>query len=143
MPIKTIDILYYIFAVISVMIFLILFSTPILYILFNKIYKKEIIPSDTNVKDSDSRSACSEYSSRSEEKRVSIITKCFTLINKNMPEQISETIINIIERIYGDKKKKNKFKFLNNLLIEKKTIKNNKNKGNVRFKENEEFMLFD
>ena len=143
MPIKTIDILYYIFAVISVMIFLILFSTPILYILFNKIYKKEIIPSDTNVKDSDSRSACSEYSSRSEEKRVSIITKCFTLINKNMPEQISETIINIIERIYGDKKKKNKFKFLNNLLTEKKTIKNNKNKGNVQFKENEEFMLFD
>ena len=60
-----------------------------------------------------------------------------------MPEQISETIINIIERIYGDKKKKNKFKFLNNLLTEKKTIKNNKNKGNVRFKENEEFMLFD
>ena len=143
MPIKTIDILYYIFAVISVMIFLILFSTPILYILFNKIYKKEIIPSDTNVKDSDSRSACSEYSSRSEEKRVFIITKCFTLINENMPEQISETINNIIERIYGDKKKKNKFKFLNNLLIEKKTIKNNKNKGNVRFKENEEFMLFD
>lgn len=143
MPIKTIDILYYIFAVISVMIFLILFSTPILYILFNKIYKKEIIPSDTNVKDSDSRSACSEYSSRSEEKRVSIITKCFTLINENMPDQISETINNIIERIYGDKKKKNKFKFLNNLLIEKKTIKNNKNKGNVRFKENEEFMLFD
>ena len=143
MPIKTIDILYYIFAVISVMIFLILFSTPILYILFNKIFKKEIIPSDTNVKDSDSRSACSEYSSRSEEKRVSIITKCFTLINENMPDQISETINNIIERIYGDKKKKNKFKFLNNLLIEKKTIKNNKNKGNVRFKENEEFMLFD
>ena len=143
MPIKTIDILYYIFAVISVMIFLILFSTPILYILFNKIYKKEIIPSDTNVKDSDSRSACSEYSSRSEEKRVFIITKCFTLINENMPEQISETINNIIERIYGDKKKKNKFKFLNNLLTEKKTIKNNKNKGNVRFKENEEFMLFD
>lgn len=60
-----------------------------------------------------------------------------------MPEQISETIINIIERIYGDKKKKNKFKFLNNLLTEKKTIKNNKNKGNVQFKENEEFMLFD
>ena len=143
MPIKTIDILYYIFAVISVMIFLILFSTPILYILFNKIYKKEIIPSDTNVKDSDSRSACSEYSSRSEEKRVFIITKCFTLINENMPDQISETINNIIERIYGDKKKKNKFKFLNNLLTEKKTIKNNKNKGNVRFKENEEFMLFD
>ena len=143
MPIKPIDILYYIFTVISIMIFLILFSTPILYILFNKIYKKEIIPSDTNVKDSDSRSACSEYSSRSEEKRVSIITKCFTLINENMPEQISETINNIIERIYGDKKKKNKFKFLNNLLIEKKTIKNNKNKGNVRFKENEEFMLFD
>ena len=143
MPIKTIDILYYIFTVISIMIFLILFSTPILYILFNKIYKKEIIPSDTNVKDSDSRSACSEYSSRSEEKRVSIITKCFTLINENMPDQISETINNIIERIYGDKKKKNKFKFLNNLLIEKKTIKNNKNKGNVRFKENEEFMLFD
>ena len=143
MPIKTIDILYYIFAVISVMIFLILFSTPILYILFNKIYKKEIIPSDTNVKDSDSRSACSEYSSRSEENIVSIITKCFILINENMPEQISETINNIIERIYGDKKKKNKFKFLNNLLIEKKTIKNNKNKGNVRFKENEEFMLFD
>ena len=143
MPIKPIDILYYIFAVISVMIFLTLFSIHILYILFNKIFKKEIIPSDTNVKDSDSRSACSEYSSRSEEKRVSIITKCFTLINKNMPEQISETIINIIERIYGDKKKKNKFKFLNNLLTEKKTIKNNKNKGNVRFKENEEFMLFD
>ena len=143
MPIKPIDILYYIFTVISIMIFLILFSTPILYILFNKIYKKEIIPSDTNVKDSDSRSACSEYSSRSEEKRVSIITKCFTLINENMPDQISETINNIIERIYGDKKKKNKFKFLNNLLIEKKTIKNNKNKGNVRFKENEEFMLFD
>ena len=143
MPIKTIDILYYIFTVISIMIFLILFSTPILYILFNKIYKKEIIPSDTNVKDSDSRSACSEYSSRSEEKRVFIITKCFTLINENMPEQISETINNIIERIYGDKKKKNKFKFLNNLLTEKKTIKNNKNKGNVRFKENEEFMLFD
>ena len=143
MPIKPIDILYYIFAVISVMIFLTLFSIHILYILFNKIFKKEIIPSDTNVKDSDSRSACSEYSSRSEEKRVSIITKCFTLINKNMPEQISETIINIIERIYGDKKKKNKFKFLNNLLIEKKTIKNNKNKGNVQFKENEEFMLFD
>ena len=131
MPIKPIDILYYIFAVISVMIFLTLFSIHILYILFNKIFKKEIIPSDTNVKDSDSRSACSEYSSRSEEKRVSIITKCFTLINKNMPEQISETIINIIERIYGDKKKKNKFKFLNNLLTEKKTIKNNKNKGNV------------
>lgn len=143
MPIKPIDILYYIFAVISVMIFLTLFSIHILYILFNKIFKKEIIPSDTNVKDSDSRSACSEYSSRSEEKRVSIITKCFTLINKNMPEQISETIINIIERIYGDKKKKNKFKFLNNLLTEKKTIKNNKNKGNVQFKENEEFMLFD
>lgn len=143
MPIKPIDILYYIFTVISIMIFLILFSTPILYILFNKIYKKEIIPSDTNVKDSDSRSACSEYSSRSEEKRVFIITKCFTLINENMPEQISETINNIIERIYGDKKKKNKFKFLNNLLTEKKTIKNNKNKGNVRFKENEEFMLFD
>ena len=143
MPIKPIDILYYIFAVISVMIFLILFSTPILYILFNKIFKKEIIPSDTNVKDSDSRSACSEYSSRSEEKRVSIITKCFTLINENMPDQISETINNIIERIYGDKKKKNKFKFLNNLLTEKKTIKNNKNKGNVQFKENEEFMLFD
>lgn len=143
MPIKPIDILYYIFTVISIMIFLILFSTPILYILFNKIYKKEIIPSDTNVKDSDSRSACSEYSSRSEEKRVSIITKCFTLINENMPDQISETINNIIERIYGDKKKKNKFKFLNNLLTEKKTIKNNKNKGNVRFKENEEFMLFD
>ena len=60
-----------------------------------------------------------------------------------MPDQISETINNIIERIYGDKKKKNKFKFLNNLLTEKKTIKNNKNKGNVRFKENEEFMLFD
>ena len=143
MPIKPIDILYYIFAVISVMIFLTLFSIHILYILFNKIFKKEIIPSDTNVKDSDSRSACSEYSSRSEEKRVSIITKCFTLINKNMPEQISETIINIIERIYGDKKKKNKFKFLNNLLTEKKTIKNNKNKGNVQFEENEEFMLFD
>ena len=143
MPIKPIDILYYIFAVISVMIFLTLFSIHILYILFNKIFKKEIIPSDTNVKDSDSRSACSEYSSRSEEKRVSIITKCFTLINENMPDQISETINNIIERIYGDKKKKNKFKFLNNLLIEKKTIKNNKNKGNVRFKENEEFMLFD
>ena len=86
MPIKTIDILYYIFAVISVMIFLILFSTPILYILFNKIYKKEIIPSDTNVKDSDSRSACSEYSSRSEENIVSIITKCFILINENMAE---------------------------------------------------------
>ena len=143
MPIKPIDILYYIFAVISIMIFLILFSTPILYILFNKIFKKEIIPSDTNVKDSDSRSACSEYSSRSEEKRVSIITKCFTLINKNMPEQISETIINIIERIYGDKKKKSKFKFLNNLPKENKIIKNNKNKGNVQFKENEEFMLFD
>lgn len=143
MPIKPIDILYYIFAVISVMIFLTLFSIHILYILFNKIFKKEIIPLDTNVKDSDSRSACSEYSSRSEEKRVSIITECFTLINKNMPEQISETIINIIERIYGDKKKKNKFKFLNNLLTEKKTIKNNKNKGNVQFKENEEFMLFD
>ena len=143
MPIKTIDILYYIFAVISVMIFLTLFSIHILYILFNKIFKKEIIPSDTNVKDSDSRSACSEYSSRSEEKRVFIITKCFTLINENMPEQISETINNIIERIYGDKKKKNKFKFLNNLLTEKKTIKNNKNKGNVQFKENEEFMLFD
>ena len=143
MPIKPIDILYYIFAVISVMIFLTLFSIHILYILFNKIFKKEIIPSDTNVKDSDSRSACSEYSSRSEEKRVSIITKCFTLINKNMPEQISETIINIIERIYGDKKKKNKFKFLNNLPKENKIIKNNKNKGNVRFKENEEFMLFD
>lgn len=143
MPIKPIDILYYIFAVISVMIFLTLFSIHILYILFNKIFKKEIIPSDTNVKDSDSRSACSEYSSRSEEKRVSIITKCFTLINEYMPEQILETTNNIIERIYGDKKKKNKFKFLNNLLIEKKTIKNNKNKGNVRFKENEEFMLFD
>ena len=143
MPIKPIDILYYIFVVISVMIFLTLFSIHILYILFNKIFKKEIIPSDTNVKDSDSRSACSEYSSRSEEKRVSIITKCFTLINENMPDQISETINNIIERIYGDKKKKNKFKFLNNLLTEKKTIKNNKNKGNVRFKENEEFMLFD
>ena len=143
MPIKPIDILYYIFAVISVMIFLTLFSIHILYILFNKIFKKEIIPSDTNVKDSDSRSACSEYSSRSEEKRVSIITKCFTLINEYMPEQILETTNNIIERIYGDKKKKNKFKFLNNLLTEKKTIKNNKNKGNVRFKENEEFMLFD
>ena len=143
MPIKPIDILYYIFAVISVMIFLTLFSIHILYILFNKIFKKEIIPSDTNVKDSDSRSACSEYSSRSEEKRVSIITKCFTLINKNIPEQISETIINIIEIIYIDKKKKNKFKFLNNLFTEKKTIKNNKNKGNVQFKENEEFMLFD
>ena len=143
MPIKPIDILYYIFAVISVMIFLTLFSIHILYILFNKIFKKEIINSDTNVKDSDSRSACSEYSSRSEENIVSIITECFTLINKNMPEQISETIINIIERIYGDKKKKNKFKFLNNLLTEKKTIKNNKNKGNVQFKENEEFMLFD
>ena len=143
MPIKPIDILYYIFAVISVMIFLTLFSIHILYILFNKIFKKEIIPSDTNVKDSDSRSACSEYSSRSEEKRVSIITKCFTLINEYMPEQILETTNNIIERIYGDKKKKNKFKFLNNLLTEKKTIKNNKNKGNVQFKENEEFMLFD
>ena len=71
------------------------------------------------------------------------VTKEITTINKNMPEQISETIINIIERIYGDKKKKNKFKFLNNLLTEKKTIKNNKNKGNVQFKENEEFMLFD
>ena len=143
MPFESMDVLYYIFAVISVMTFLIFLSIYILYILLNKIFKKEIIPSDTNVKDSDSRSACSEYSSRSEEKRVSIITKCFTLINKNMPEQISETIINIIERIYGDKKKKNKFKFLNNLLTEKKTIKNNKNKGNVQFKENEEFMLFD
>ncbi len=142
MPFESMDVLYYIFAVISVMTFLIFLSIYILYILLNKIFKKEI-HSETNVKDSDSRSACSEYSSRSEEKRVSIITKCFTLINEYMPEQILETTNNIIERIYGDKKKKSKFKFLNNLPKENKIIKNNKNKGNVQFKENEEFMLFD
>ena len=77
MPIKSIDVLYYIYAVIliSAMIFLILVSINKFYILFIKIFKKEI-HSDTNLKDPDSPSACSEYSSRSEENRVSIITKC-------------------------------------------------------------------
>ena len=87
MAIKSIDVLYYIFTVIliSAMIFLILVSINKFYILFIKIFKKEI-HSDTNLKDPDSCSACSEYSSRSEENIFSIITKCFILINENMAE---------------------------------------------------------
>ena len=122
------------------------FSFFIFYYFISLISPEQSNQEINNYKDSDSRSACSEYSSQSEEKRRRIITKYFTKINKKMPEKILELKNKIINKIYGNKKEKNKFfKFMEFEMNEdvKLLDKVSHNKSNVTFNENEEFMIFD
>ena len=125
------------------------FITIVIFVLFYSFYNKisiffpEESIQEVNNKDSDSRSACSELSSKSEEKRRNKITKYFTQINASMPEKIVELKNKLIDKIYGKKKENNKFiKFISEIKEDVQlNDKVNHNKGNVSFNENEEFML--
>ena len=127
------------------------FITIVIFVLFYSFYNKisiffpEESIQEVNNKDSDSRSACSELSSKSEEKRRNKITKYFTQINASMPEKIVELKNKLIDKIYGKKKENNKFiKFISEIKEDVQlNDKVNHNKGNVSFNENEEFMFFD
>ncbi len=127
------------------------FITIVIFVLFYSFYNKisiffpEESIQEVNNKDSDSRSACSELSSKSEEKRRNEITKYFTKINASMPEKIVELKNKLIDKIYGKKKENNKFiKCISEIKEDVQLIdKLNHNKGNVSFNENEEFMFFD
>ena len=127
------------------------FITIVIFVLFYSFYNKisiffpEESTQEVNNKDSDSRSACSELSSKSEEKRRNKITKYFTQINASMPEKIVELKNKLIDKIYGKKKENNKFiKFISEIKEDVQlNDKVNHNKGNVSFNENEEFMFFD
>ena len=112
--------------------------------IFFKISSKEITTETIN--DSDTHSICSEYSSKSEEKRLNIITKKFTKYNKIIPEGIFEFKRKFLNLIYGNKKSKERFmKDINGYEKKFKIINKgkNNNKGSVKFKENEEFLFFD
>ena len=127
------------------------FITIVIFVLFYSFYNKisiffpEESIQEVNNKDSDSRSACSELSSKSEEKRRNKITKYFTQINASMPEKIVELKNKLIDKIYGKKKENNKFiESISKMKEDLQLIdKVNHNKGNVSFNENEEFMFFD
>ena len=127
------------------------FITIVIFVLFYSFYNKisiffpEESIQEVNNKDSDSRSACSELSSKSEEKRRNKITKYFTQINASMPDKIVELKNKLIDKIYGKKKENNKFiKFISEIKEDVQlNDKVNHNKGNVSFNENEEFMFFD
>ena len=127
------------------------FITIVIFVLFYSFYNKisiffpEESIQEVNNKDSDSRSACSELSSKSEEKRRNKITKLFTKINAKMPEKILELKNKLIDQIYGKKKENNKFiESISKMKEDLQLIdKVNHNKGNVSFNENEEFMFFD
>ena len=127
------------------------FITIVIFVLFYSFYNKisiffpEESIQEVNNKDSDSRSACSELSSKSEEKRRNKITKYFTQINASMPEKIVELRNKLIDKIYGKKKENNKFiESISKMKEDLQLIdKVNHNKGNVSFNENEEFMFFD
>ena len=127
------------------------FITIVIFVLFYSFYNKisiffpEESIQEVNNKDSDSRSACSELSSKSEEKRRNKITKYFTQINASLPEKIVELKNKLIDKIYGKKKENNKFiKFISEIKEDVQlNDKVNHNKGNVSFNENEEFMFFD
>ena len=127
------------------------FITIVIFVLFYSFYNKisiffpEESIQEVNNKDSDSRSACSELSSKSEEKRRNKITKYFTQINAKMPEKILELKNKLIDQIYGKKKENNKFiESISKMKEDLQLIdKVNHNKGNVSFNENEEFMFFD
>ena len=139
MTFQLIDITNWCFSITSILIFL-----TIIYFIYNIFFL--VLEEDTEIigKDSDSRSACSacsEFSSKSEEKRMFLITKCFTRINEIMPEKIIEFQKKIIRKIYGDKKPKRNL--INELIDKQKRTMNNNHKGKVSFKDNEEFMIFD
>ncbi len=141
MTFQLIDIPKWLFSITSIFTYLIIIS---FYFLYYKVFQFLEEEKEITGKDSDSRSACSacsEFSSKSEEKRMFLITKCFTRINEIMPEKIIEFQKKIIRKIYGDKKPKRNF--IKELIDKEKSSKNNNHKGKVSFKENEEFMIFD
>ena len=141
MTFQLIDITNWLFSITSILIYLTIIS---IYFFYNILFL--VLEEDTEItgKDSDSRSACSgcsEFSSKSEEKRMFLITKCFTRINEMMPEKIIEFQKKIIRKIYGDKKPKRNL--INELSDKQKRSTTNNHKGKVSFKDNEEFMIFD
>jgi len=141
MTFQLIEITNWIFSITSIFTFLTIIS---FYFIYNIVFMFLEEENEITGKDSDSRSACSacsEFSSKSEEKRMFLITKCFTRINEIMPEKIIEFQKKIIRKIYGDKKPKRKL--INELIDKKKNTGKNDHKWKVSFKENEEFMIFD